>query len=161
MQLAYISVFGIVAGMLFGYLSCRRGQRDELNRQKNEYKKEGTEEGTLTADIGRKGGTSMPTEEQHQDVLRRIKCVEDRLTKLEDRVNTQEVVDMEVRGEIVALHKEFTNLKIDVISTLKDHTDRTWGLMNKMGKVIIILIIIITIFAGIRLGPEILKLFGG
>ena len=47
MELAYISVLGTVAGILFAYLGYRRGQRDELQRQRNEYREEGAVEGTL------------------------------------------------------------------------------------------------------------------
>ena len=39
MERAYISIFGTVAGVLFGYLGYRRGQRDELRRQKMNTRK--------------------------------------------------------------------------------------------------------------------------
>ena len=84
MERAYISIFGTVAGVLFGYLGYRRGQRDEWNRQKNEYKKEGAEEGTLRADIEYIKRRSDDMLLEQKETNKNINVLSERLTRVEE-----------------------------------------------------------------------------
>lgn len=84
MELAYISVLGTVAGVLFAYLGYRRGQRDELNRQKNEYKKEGAKEGTLKADIEYIKRRSDDMLLEQKETNKNINALSERLARVEE-----------------------------------------------------------------------------
>lgn len=84
MELAYISVLGTVAGILFAYLGYKRGQRDELNRQKNEYKKEGAEEGTLRADIEYIKRRSDDMLLEQKETNKNINVLSERLARVEE-----------------------------------------------------------------------------
>ena len=84
MELAYISVLGTVAGILFAYLGYRRGQRDELNRQKNEYKKEGAKEGTLRADIEYIKRRSDDMLLEQKETNKNINALSERLARVEE-----------------------------------------------------------------------------
>ena len=84
MELAYISVLGTVAGILFAYLGYRKGQRDELNRQKNEYKKEGIEAGTLKTDIEYIKRRSDDLLLEQKETNKNINVLSERLTRVEE-----------------------------------------------------------------------------
>lgn len=84
MELAYISVFGTVAGVLLAYLGYRKGQRDELHRQKNEYKKEGIEAGTLRADIEYIKRRSDDMLLEQKETNKNINVLSERLTRVEE-----------------------------------------------------------------------------
>ena len=84
MELAYISVLGTVAGILFAYLGYRKGQRDELNRQKNEYKKEGIEAGTLKTDIEYIKRRSDDVLLEQKETNKNINVLSERLTRVEE-----------------------------------------------------------------------------
>lgn len=94
----------------------------------------------------------------HADVLRRVRALEYRVTDLEKKATSREVCDAETKIEIKNLSNEFASLKTDVLSTVKDHTDKTWGLINRGIKVIIALIIVILVVVGIKVGPDLIKL---
>ena len=84
MELAYISVLGTIAGILFAYLGYRKGQRDELNRQKNEYKKEGIEAGTLKTDIEYIKRRSDDLLLEQKETNKNINVLSERLTRVEE-----------------------------------------------------------------------------
>lgn len=84
MELAYISVLGTIAGILFAYLGYRKGQRDELNRQKNEYKKEGIEAGTLKTDIEYIKRRSDDMLLEQKETNKNINVLSERLTRVEE-----------------------------------------------------------------------------
>lgn len=93
---------------------------------------------------------------EHTDILRRLKCVEERLDKVEDRVSAQEVVDVGIKTDVKAMRNEFSLLRDDVLKVVSNHTDETWKLMNKGLKLIIVLIIVIVSLAGIKMLPELI-----
>lgn len=92
------------------------------------------------------------------ELVRRVSSVEDRIEKLEGKVKKMNVVDVEVKSDIKSLRAEFSNVKNDVLATLQDHNEKTWKLMDKLGKIIVVLLIVILLLVGIKIAPEILKL---
>jgi len=92
------------------------------------------------------------------ELVRRVSSVEDRIEKLEGKVEKMNVVDVEVKSDIKGLRAEFSNVKNDVLATLQDHNEKTWKLMDKLGKIIVVLLIVILLLVGIKIAPEILKL---
>ena len=92
------------------------------------------------------------------ELVRRVSSVEDRIEKLEGKVKKMNVVDVEVKSDIKSLRTEFSNVKNDVLATLQDHNEKTWKLMDKLGKIIVVLLIAILLLVGIKIAPEILKL---
>lgn len=84
MELAYISVLGTIAGILFGYLGYRRGQRDELQRQKNEYREKGAVEGTLRTDIEYIKRRSDDMLLEQKETNKNINILSERLTRVEE-----------------------------------------------------------------------------
>lgn len=102
-----------------------------------------------------KGGIGMS--EVAGDVLRRVNNIEERMDKMEEKLIVQMETDVEMKADMKAMRTEFTGLKNDVLMTVKDHTDKTWALINRSWKVIMILIAIIVLFSGVKMGPEIIK----
>ena len=92
------------------------------------------------------------------ELVRRVSSVEDRIEKLEGKVEKMNVVDVEVKSDIKSLKAEFSNVKNDVLATLQDHNEKTWKLMDKLGKIIVILLIVILLLVGVKIAPEIIKL---
>ncbi len=84
MELAYISVLGTVAGVLFAYLGYRRGQRDELQRQRNEYREEGAAEGSLRTDIEYIKRRSDDMLLEQRETNKNINILSERLTRVEE-----------------------------------------------------------------------------
>lgn len=84
MELAYISVLGTVASILFAYLGYKRGQRDELQRQRNEYREEGTAEGTLRTDIEYIKRRSDDMLLEQKETNKNINILNERLTRVEE-----------------------------------------------------------------------------
>ena len=92
------------------------------------------------------------------ELVQRVSSVEVRIEKLEGKVEKMNVVDMEVKSDIKSLRTEFSNVKNDVLATLQDHNEKTWKLMDKLGKIIVVLLIVILALVGIKIAPEIMKL---
>jgi len=92
------------------------------------------------------------------ELVRRVSNVEDRIEKLEGKVEKLNAVDVEVKSDIKSLKTEFSNVKNDVLATLQGHNEKTWKLMDKLGKIIVVLLIAILLLVGIKIAPEILKL---
>ena len=92
------------------------------------------------------------------ELVRRVSNVEDRIEKLEGKVEKINVVDVGVKSDIKSLKTEFSNVKNDVLATLQDHNEKTWKLTDKLGKIIVVLLIAILLLVGIKIAPEILKL---
>jgi septal ring factor EnvC (AmiA/AmiB activator) len=95
---------------------------------------------------------------QQQDLIRRIDTLEKKVTELEDKVNQQEIVDAEIKGEIKSLSREFESVKTEVLQLVKDHTDRTWKLVDKSWKIIVTLVSIILVVAGVKISPDLLRM---
>ena len=92
------------------------------------------------------------------ELVRRVSSVEDRIEKLEGKVEKMNVVDVGVKSDIKSLRTEFSNVKNDVLTTLQDHNEKTWKLMDKLGKIVVVLLIAILALVGIKIAPEIMKL---
>jgi hypothetical protein len=91
------------------------------------------------------------------DVLHRVHAIEERMDKIEDKLIKQGEADVEMKSDMKAMRNEFNGLKSDVLMTVKDHTDKTWNLINRSWKIIMVLIAIIVLFSGVKMGPEIIK----
>lgn len=91
------------------------------------------------------------------EAIRRIEGVEKRLDKIEQEITEQSKTDLMLKSELQAVRSEFFSMKEDVLSTIRDHTNKTWSLIEKGGKIIMWLIIVIVALAGLKLGPEIIK----
>ena len=103
---------------------------------------------------------SMPSNEQHEDVLRRLDIMEKRIWKTEQALASQDKADLQANLELHSLRKDFIDLREDVLTTLKSYTERTWKLVDNAVKLIIVLVVIIVaITTGLKFGPELLKLF--
>lgn len=102
-----------------------------------------------------KGGIDMS--EVAGDVLHRVHAIEERMDKIEDKLIKQGETDVEMKSDLKAMRNEFNGLKSDVLMTVKEHTDKTWNLINRSWKIIMVLIAIIVLFSGIKMGPEIIK----
>lgn len=90
-----------------------------------------------------------------EQVRERFIKVENRMDKMEEELKAQGKTDVAVLEQMKALRNDYASLKADVLLTVKEHTDRTWKLINTTFKVIMVLISIIVAFAGLKLGPEI------
>lgn len=105
-------------------------------------------------------GCIMPSNEQHEDVLRRLDIIERRIYKAEKAIAEQDKADLQVSMEMHALRQDFISLRGDVLETLKTYTERTWQLVDGSVKLIVILVIlVVAITTGLKFGPELLKFF--
>lgn len=97
----------------------------------------------------------------HEDVLRRVRALEYQVVDLNKKMQAGEVCDAETKADIKNLSKDFESLKVDILGTVREHTDKTWKLIDKGLKIIIVLVIFILAIVGVKVGPEILKFLGG
>ncbi len=98
----------------------------------------------------------------HIDVARRIMCIEEDVKELRDAVQdirlehkNFDTIDLKIDN----VEKGFSNLREELTQIISVNTDRTWQLIYKGVKVIIALVACIIILAGVKLTPEIMKLF--
>lgn len=101
----------------------------------------------------------MNVEQSVKDLCRRVNDLETKYDELNDKISKQDVVDAELKKDIVRISGEVKTMKTDVLTILNKHTDKTWSLIERCVKVIVLLIAIVTIMAGVKLAPEILGLF--
>ena len=94
----------------------------------------------------------------HEDVLRRLGWLEVKVEDLERCTSVQAVVDAEIARDIKALSSEVKILRTETLATIKEHTEQIWNLINRGVKIIIGLVVIITVLAGVRVGPDIIKM---
>lgn len=94
----------------------------------------------------------MGNETLRNEMIRKINKLEERLDRIQESVQNQEVVDSELQGEINSLRKEFELLKTDILEQLNTFTFNLW-------KLIFILLGIILSLIGIKNIPELLSLF--
>lgn len=95
--------------------------------------------------------------EEDNNVIRRIEKIEVKMERMEEELNRQGRTDAVMHAEFKSLREDFNSLKSDVLLTIKENTDRTWNLINKCLRIIMVLISVVVAVAGIKLGPEILK----
>lgn len=93
-----------------------------------------------------------------KDILRRLTIVENEIKTLEEKIIQCGINDATITAELQSLRNDFNSLKADVLMTIKDHTDRTWKLIERSWKMIVVLISVIILMVGVKIGPEILKL---
>lgn len=91
------------------------------------------------------------------DMMYRINFLSDRLDKIEAQMTNTHECNIALRSEVRAMREEFSSLKTDVLITVQDHTDKTWKLINNAWRIITVLIGIIILFSGVKMGPELLK----
>lgn len=102
----------------------------------------------------------MENEHQVSNILRRIDTLENQLGLIEVQLNNKDVKDSVLQEKFLSLEYQFTSMKTEVITTLNLHAEKTWSLIYKGMKIIIILVSIVCLMAGVKVLPEILKLGG-
>ena len=105
----------------------------------------------------------MSVEKLDSEVLRRVDRIETRVDNIERTLESMALKDeahTATAYEVKALKKEVSQLKEEILVTIKDHTDRTWQLIQAGQKLIIALIIAILLIVGIKIGPDILGILG-
>ena len=101
---------------------------------------------------------------EDDSILRRVDRIEARVENIEKTISAfaeNDKVHTATAYEVKALKKEVGQLKEEILVTIKEHTDKTWELINSEQKFIKILIFIILVMTGVRLGPDILSFLGG
>lgn len=106
-----------------------------------------------------KGGTLLDV--TVRELNDKVISLEKKVEKIQKHLTEQNIADVKLQGELKALQCEVLSIKQDVITTLNDHSKKTWDLINKGIKVICVLVGIICLMAGVKLLPDILKLLGG
>lgn len=95
------------------------------------------------------------------DIKYRVENLEKEVKRMNDTISDHGIVDATMAANFKSLETQFIDIKQDVISTLNQHSQRTWDLINKGIKVICVLVGIVCTLAGVKLLPEIIKLLGG
>lgn len=65
----------------------------------------------------------------HSEVIHRIKSIEDRVEKLEDKLQKGEVADSAISQELKDLKEMFVDFKLEVVAGLKEQTTQMWKLI--------------------------------
>ena len=115
---------------------------------------------TVVTPMKTRRDAEMPSNEQHEDVLRRLNTIEKKLYSIEREIISQDKTDIVISGDLKALREDFISLRADVLTTLKSYTERTWQLVDNSVKLIVVLVVlVVALTTGLKFGPELLKLF--
>lgn len=97
----------------------------------------------------------------YKELSQKVERLEKQVYEIKTTLEKQGIADVRLEEKLRGLEHQVISIKQDVISTLNEHSAKTWDLINKGIKVICILVGIICLMAGVKLLPDILKLLGG
>ena len=103
----------------------------------------------------------MQVDDEIVQINQKIESLEDEIKKIHTTLHEYEMVDVKLTQSIQSLEAQLLGIKQDVIKTVEDNSRRTWELINKGIKIIIILVSFICLLAGIKIAPDLLKALGG
>lgn len=98
-------------------------------------------------------------EANYKELSVKVKRLEEQVEKIKTIVDKQGIADARLEEKLKALEHQVMSIKQDVITTLNEHSDKTWTLINKGIKVICILVGIICAMAGVKLLPDVFSVF--
>lgn len=108
----------------------------------------------------------------HEDVLRRVEKIEEdnkeKFRQIEEAINglvtcgAERDVRIEgIKGLVQSIDSKLLDFKSEVVSIVSENTKNTWGLINHSIKIIMVLVLIIVTFSGVKMYPELFKIIGG
>lgn len=99
--------------------------------------------------------------DEFKELAKKVDKLESQVDEIKDTLDEHSLTDVRLEEQLKGIKTEFLNIKQDVITTLNDHSQKTWKLIDKGIKIICILVGIICTMAGVKLLPEVLKILTG
>lgn len=97
----------------------------------------------------------------YNELSAKVNRLEQQVDEIKKTVSEHRINDVRLSQKLKSLEQQVLSIKQDVITTLNDHSQKTWQLINKGIKVICALVAIICIMAGVKLLPDIFNVLGG
>lgn len=96
----------------------------------------------------------------YKELSAKVSSLEKQVAEIKRTVDSHGITDIKLEQKLKGLENQVESIKQDVITTLNDHSERTWELINKGIKVICVLVAIICLMAGVKLLPDIFSILG-
>ena len=97
----------------------------------------------------------------YKELSAKVNRLEKEVGGIKKMVDEHKMNDVRLEQKLKELENQVISVKQDVITTLNDHSQKTWELIHKGIKVICVLVAIICLMAGVKLLPDICTLVGG
>lgn len=96
----------------------------------------------------------------YKELSAKVNRLEKQVEEIKKTVDEHKMNDVKLEQKLKGLEYQVQSIKQDVITTLNNHSQKTWELINKGIKVICVLVAIICIMAGVKLLPDIFNVLG-
>lgn len=89
-------------------------------------------------------------EKDISELFERVRSLEKEVQSLGKAMAEQDKYDVLLKGKIDLLANEVRTVRLDVVSVVQEHNKKMWNL-------VMTLLLIVCLFGGLKLGPEIIK----
>lgn len=96
----------------------------------------------------------------YRELSQKVSRLEKQVDEIKKTVDQHGITDVKLEQKLQGLEHQVLSIKQDVITTLNEHSQKTWELINKGIKVICVLVAVICLMAGVKLLPDIFKVLG-
>lgn len=96
----------------------------------------------------------------YKELSAKVNRLEKQVEEIKETVDEHKMNDIRLQQKLKGLEHQVFSIKQDVITTLNDHSQKTWELINKGIKIICVLVAIICIMAGVKLLPDVFNVLG-
>ena len=96
----------------------------------------------------------------YKELSAKVNRLEMQVEEIKETVDEHKMNDIRLQQKLKGLEHQVFSIKQDVITTLNDHSQKTWELINKGIKIICVLVAIICIMAGVKLLPDVFNVLG-
>lgn len=96
----------------------------------------------------------------YKELSAKVNRLEKQVDEIKETVDEHKMNDIRLQQKLKGLEHQVFSIKQDVITTLNDHSQKTWELINKGIKIICVLVAIICIMAGVKLLPDVFNVLG-
>ena len=96
--------------------------------------------------------------DNYPEIASRVERLEQDVRDIKITLHSHGVADVRLEEKLNGLESQVLSIKHDVITTLNQHSVKTWGLVNQGIKVICVLVGVVCGMAGVKLLPDIIQL---
>lgn len=96
----------------------------------------------------------------YKELSDKVNRLEKQVDQIKKTVEQHGITDVRLEQKLQGLENQVLSIKQDVISTLNEHSQKTWELINKGIRVICVLVGVICVMAGVKLLPDIVNILG-
>ena len=99
-------------------------------------------------------------DDNYRQLSQKVNSLQKQVDEIKKTVDQHGLTDVRLEHKLQGLENQVLSIKQDVITTLNEHSRKTWELINKGIKVICVLVAVICLMAGVKLLPDIFSLLG-